>query len=131
MVSFYVCFLFTNVSLQETIDLISNCVYSKDLKKIPPFEKKGFRKMLKFATSGLFLYKKALKGLFRQVDGVALGSPLGPLLANFFLGHLERYKFLSNETHNYSHIVLMHFMYKILHFPEFTYQPQIICALCS
>ena len=26
---------------------------------------------------------------FKQVDGVATGSPLGPILANFFLGHIE------------------------------------------
>ena len=71
MVSFDVSSLFTNVPLQETIDLISDCVYGKDSKKVPPFEKKWFRKMLKFATSGLFLYKD---GLFRQVDGVAMGS---------------------------------------------------------
>ena len=27
--------------------------------------------------------------LYKHVDGVAMGSPLGPSLANFFLGHLE------------------------------------------
>ena len=27
--------------------------------------------------------------LYRQIDGVAMGGPLGPTLANFFLGHLE------------------------------------------
>ena len=97
MVSFDVSSLFTNVPLQETIDLISDCVYSQDSKKVPPFEKKWFRKMLKFATSGLFLYKD---GLFRQVDGVAMGSPLGPSFANFFLGHLERYKFFHNSDIN-------------------------------
>ena len=49
--------------------------------------------MLKYATSGLLLYKD---GLFRQVDGVAMGSPLGSSFANFFLSHLERYKFFHN-----------------------------------
>ena len=28
--------------------------------------------------------------LFKQVDGVTMGSPLGPLFANFFLGFLEQ-----------------------------------------
>ena len=28
-------------------------------------------------------------GLSHQVDGVAMGNPLGPTLANFFLAHLE------------------------------------------
>ena len=43
--------------------------------------------MLKYATSGMFLYNDRL---YRQIDGVAMGSPLGPSLANFFLGHLEK-----------------------------------------
>ena len=28
--------------------------------------------------------------LYKQVDGVAMGSPLGPTLANLFLTHLEQ-----------------------------------------
>ena len=61
--------------------------------------------MLKYATSGLLLYKD---GLFRKVDGVAMGSPLGPSFANFFLYHLERYKFFHNLDINpklYVHFV--------------------------
>ena len=27
--------------------------------------------------------------LFLQIDGVAMGSPLGPLFANFYMGHME------------------------------------------
>ena len=27
--------------------------------------------------------------IYRQVDGVAMGSPLGPVLANIFMAHLE------------------------------------------
>ena len=27
---------------------------------------------------------------YRQIDGVAMGGPLGPTFANFFLGHIER-----------------------------------------
>ena len=28
--------------------------------------------------------------LYKQVDGIAVGSPLGVLFANFYLGHLEK-----------------------------------------
>ena len=31
--------------------------------------------------------------LCRQIDGIAMGSPLGPTLANIFMGYLE-YKIL-------------------------------------
>ena len=35
--------------------------------------------------------------LFKQTDGVAMGSPLGPSLANFFLGHLEKTFIMDSE----------------------------------
>ena len=38
------------------------------------------------ATQEMLLYNK---NLYKQIDGVAMGSPLGCTLANFFLGHLE------------------------------------------
>ena len=45
-------------------------------------EKHAFIKLMKLATQGmLFLYNGEL---FKQIDGVAMGSPLGPTLANFF-----------------------------------------------
>ena len=97
LVSFDVCSLYTNVPLDETINLISDCVYSEESLKVPPFPKKIFQKLLKHATSGMFLYNDKL---YRQVDGVAMGSPLGPSLANFFLGHLEKYKFFNNTDIN-------------------------------
>ena len=39
-----------------------------------------------FCTS-YFIYKREL---YKQVDGVAMGSPLGPTLANAFVEHFER-----------------------------------------
>ena len=49
-------------------------------------EKHAFIKLMKLATQGMFLYNGEL---FKQIDGVAMGSPLGPTLANFFLANLE------------------------------------------
>ena len=93
-VSFDVCSLYTNVPLDETIGLIADKVYSTTSAIVPPFPKKVFLKLLKFATSGMFLYNDRL---YKQVDGVAMGSPLGPSLANFFLGHLEEHKIFTKE----------------------------------
>ena len=33
--------------------------------------------------------------MYRQVDGVAMGSPLGVLFANFFMGRIERDVFMN------------------------------------
>ena len=53
---------------------------------------------MKFATSGIFMYQGKY---YRQIDGVTMGSPLGPIMANFCLAHFE-IKLLnnSNETIN-------------------------------
>ncbi|BHF76073.1 hypothetical protein SprV_0501917100 [Sparganum proliferum] len=40
--------------------------------------------------------------LYRQVDGVAMGSPLGPLLADVFMGKLERFQ-LSEQIDQLKH----------------------------
>ena len=97
LVSYDVSSLYTNVPLDESIELISNKIYSSDSLARPPFPKTVFVKLLKFSTSGLFMYKNSL---FRQVDGVAMGSPLGPSIANFFLGHLEENKLFTNGNIN-------------------------------
>ena len=79
--------LFTNVPLAEIIDIASDFVYSDDSPTKPRYEAKHFKKLLAMATSGEFLYKDKL---YRQIDGVSMGSPLGPTLANLFLANLER-----------------------------------------
>jgi hypothetical protein len=86
MVSLDVCSLFTNVPLTETINIITDYCFSNQAKLIPPVDKKIFKKLLKLATGGLFMYNGRL---YKQIDGVAMGSPLGPTIANFFLANLE------------------------------------------
>ena len=41
---------------------------------------------MSLATKGLFLQKDTL---YKQIDGVTMGCPLGPTLANFFMAHME------------------------------------------
>ena len=85
MVSFDVVSLFTNVPLIYTINIIADCIYRST--SPPPFSKTVFKNMLKTATQGYFLFNDIL---YQQVDGVIMGSPLGPTLANFFLAVLEQ-----------------------------------------
>ena len=94
LISFDVVSLFTNVPLSETIHLIADRLYSSDSK--PPFEKPVFIKLMTIATSGIFLYQDKY---YRQTDGVTMGSPLGPTMANFCLGHFEE-KLLHNKSNS-------------------------------
>ena len=74
--------------------MITDYLYYKNNANKPPFTKLVFKNMLKLATGGFFMYNGKL---YTQIDGVTMGSPLGPTLANFFLAHLESKLFLKNE----------------------------------
>ena len=86
MVSFDVSSLFTNVPLLETIDIVCDYAYSDNAITTPPFKREVFRKMLILCSKGMFIYND---DWYEQVDGVAMGSPLAPSLANMFLAHIE------------------------------------------
>ena len=84
LISFDVVSLFTNVPLAQTIDKIADHIYELDSR--PTFDKKTFKKLMHMATSGIFMYRERY---YRQIDGVTMGSPLGPTMANFCLAKLE------------------------------------------
>ena len=76
LISFDVVSLFTNVPLAQTIDKIADHIYELDSR--PTFDKKTFKKLMHMATSGIFMYRERY---YQQIDGVTMGSPLGPELA--------------------------------------------------
>ena len=82
--SFDVKKLFSNVPLDEVISTSTDMLYS--LQK-PSIKKENFMKLLRIATSEVQFSFDGM--VYSQVDGVAMGSPLGPTLANIFMGHLE------------------------------------------
>ena len=79
--------LFTNIPLEETImnyvnDLFSNNFYGGKLSR------KDLHNLVKIATTeSSFIFDNKL---YKQIDVVAMGSPLGPTLANAFLCHYEQ-----------------------------------------
>ena len=64
--------------------MIANRIYKS--KEKPTFDKASFIRLMEIATSGLFMYQGRY---YQQTDGVTMGSPLGPTLANFCLAHFE------------------------------------------
>ena len=81
-----VCSLFTNVPLAETIEICANALYDGEL-TLPPFPRAVFVELMQTATSSAeFSFNNIMH---RQIDGVAMGSPLGPSLANIFVGYYK------------------------------------------
>ena len=87
MCSFDVVSLFTNVPLEETIDICVNMLYRNDDVAQVSLTEASFRKLMRMVTSDVeFSFDNVM---YRQIDGVAMGSPLGPVLANIFVGYYE------------------------------------------
>ena len=86
MVSFDVESLFTNIPLDETIEICVKRLYKRK-KKVKGLLKRHFKELLTLATkSSVFVFNGVY---YSQIDGVAMGSPLGPTLANLFLAYHE------------------------------------------
>ena len=82
MVSFDMVSLFTNVPLKESIDLAVSYILegNKNLK----LSKSNLTKLFSIATSQIhFLFYGKVHS---QIDGVEMGSPPVPVLANVFFG---------------------------------------------
>ena len=74
--------LFTNIPLQEIIDIAINLIFNHNPNL--NITKKELKKLFLFATSQThFIFNSKF---YNQIDGVAMGSPLAPVLANIFIG---------------------------------------------
>ena len=79
--------LFTDITLQETIDLCAENLF-KDKTHVDNLSKDSFRELLtRTMSESLTLFDQEF---YKQHDGVAMGSPLGPTLANVFLCYHEK-----------------------------------------
>ena len=77
--------LFTNIPLMETIDYICEVIRENNIPLSIPLDK--LKELLLRCTLNVqFLFNGQI---YRQKDGVAMGSPLGPLMADMFMAKLE------------------------------------------
>ena len=85
LVSYYVTSLFTNIPLQEIIDIAINLIFNHNPNL--NMTKKELEKLCLFATSQThFIFNSKF---YNENDGVAMGSPLAPVLANIFMAFYE------------------------------------------
>ena len=88
LVSYDVTSLFTNIPLQETIDIAINLIFNHNPNL--NINEKELKKLFLFATSLLHHIHHIFNSKFyNQIDGVAIGSPLATVLANIFIGFYE------------------------------------------
>ena len=87
MASFDISSLFTNVPLDETIEIIIQKLFHKSTHYLR-FSHVHLRSLLCFAVQNCpFLFNGCL---YEQIDGVAMGWPLCSLFANIFLSYHEK-----------------------------------------
>ena len=86
MCSFDICCLFTCVPILETINICVDMLYRSHLPH-PDIPEAVFVELLKFATTSVeFSFDNII---YRQVDGISMGSVLGPTMAGIFVGFHE------------------------------------------
>ena len=81
--------LFTNVPVQETVDIIMNNVYHHPFLKPPSIPQGILREMLLICTTKV-PFRHINTKLFLQSDGISMGSPLGPTFAEFYMSEVEK-----------------------------------------
>ena len=87
MATFDIESFFTNIPLQETIDLCVENLF-QDRTRVDNLSKDSFRELLtRIKSESLILFDQQF---YKQHDGVAMGSPLGPTLSNVFLCYHEK-----------------------------------------
>ena len=106
MASLDVGSLFTNIPLDETIDICVNSLYN-DNENFPNIPKHDFCDLLNIATKeSFFIFNNKY---YKQVDGVDMGYPLGAALANIFMWSVES-KWLRYFPNDFKPVFYRHYV---------------------
>ena len=86
VVSFDVKSLYTNVPVTEAIAVCTDLLFSGKY-ELPPVNKETFIELAKMASCDVIM--STHRGYFKQIDGLAMGSPPAPHLANGWLSQYD------------------------------------------
>ena len=86
LVSFDVVSLYTNVPVKESIQICADLLFDK-YKIGLPVDKDTFIELALLASSNVVML--TADGYYRQIEGLAMGSPCAPLLANGWLSQFD------------------------------------------
>ena len=82
LISFDVTSLYTNVPVMEAIDVCTDLLYSGKY-QLPPVDKETFRTLAMMSSCNVLMLTH--DGYYQQTDGLAMGNPPAPHLANVML----------------------------------------------
>ena len=87
VISFDVVSLYTNVPVLEDITLCTDMLYNMPVDQQPTIDKDTFITLAKIASYNVIMLTH--DGFYKQIDGLAMGSPPAPHLANGWLSQFD------------------------------------------
>ena len=87
MVSFDVVSLYTNVPVLEAIEVCADLLYAQPVDKLPKIDKETFIMLAKLSSCNVIM--STHDGFYFQTDGLAMGCPPAPFLANGWLSKFD------------------------------------------
>ena len=88
MCSFDIESLYTNIPIRESIEIVFDALFENETTIYLGMTRQQFRKLLELALNDS--YFRFDGKIYKQADGLAMGSSLSPIIANIFLDKFER-----------------------------------------
>ena len=111
---------FTNVVVNETIDIIINYVSNNPLLPLLKINPNVLRKLLLTCTNEVLFYDHLGK-IYIQTDGISMVSVLRPIFSNFYMSELENEISKSIKNIHYTKDMLMVYLSLLMTLTKPTY----------